>query len=106
MPSVYSSKIKVRTPNLDRLAARGIVFENAYTASPSCGPARTSLKTGCTLGRTGIVSNKMVDDINLTRSVPIFRDRIEKLVSYEQVLAQDLHYNVESYGKWHTDRSL
>jgi hypothetical protein len=106
MPSVYSSKIKIRTPNLDRLAARGIVFENAYTTSPSCGPARTSLKTGCTLGRTGLVSNKMIGALNLTRSVPIFRDRIEKLVTYEQVLAQDLKYNVESYGKWHTDPSM
>ncbi len=36
----------VRTPNLDWLAARGSVFENAYTATPICVPARASLATG------------------------------------------------------------
>jgi choline-sulfatase len=36
----------VQTPNLDRLAAEGVVFENAYTPSPICVPARMSLLTG------------------------------------------------------------
>lgn len=36
----------VRTPNLDRLAAGGVVFQNAYTPSPICVPARMSLLTG------------------------------------------------------------
>jgi choline-sulfatase len=36
----------VRTPNLDRLAARGARFENAYCTSPICVPARASLATG------------------------------------------------------------
>lgn len=35
----------VQTPNLDRLAARGLQFTNAYTVSPICGPARASLAT-------------------------------------------------------------
>jgi choline-sulfatase len=37
----------VRTPALDRLAARGVTFENAYTASPICLPTRMSALTGC-----------------------------------------------------------
>lgn len=36
----------VKTPNLDRLAARGTVFRNAYTPSPICVPARAALATG------------------------------------------------------------
>ncbi len=36
----------VRTPNLDRLAAEGVVFKNCYTPSPICVPARMSLLTG------------------------------------------------------------
>ena len=36
----------VRTPNLDRLAARGTIFENAYTPSPVCVPARACIACG------------------------------------------------------------
>ena len=36
----------VKTPNLDALAARGTVFENAYTPSPMCVPTRASIACG------------------------------------------------------------
>ena len=36
----------VKTPNIDYLATQGILFENAYTTSPLCVPARISLTTG------------------------------------------------------------
>jgi choline-sulfatase len=36
----------VKTPNMDRLAARGVRFTNAYTPCPICVPARASLATG------------------------------------------------------------
>jgi len=36
----------VRTPNLDRLAALGVNFRNAYTGNPVCAPGRASMMTG------------------------------------------------------------
>jgi arylsulfatase A-like enzyme len=36
----------IHTPNLDRLAARGTVFDRAYSSTPSCTPARSALLTG------------------------------------------------------------
>ena len=42
----YAGNGVVRTPNLDRLAERGVRFENAYCASPLCSPARASWLTG------------------------------------------------------------
>jgi iduronate 2-sulfatase len=41
----YGNKV-VKTPNLDRLAARGTVFEKAYCQQAVCSPSRTSIMTG------------------------------------------------------------
>jgi iduronate 2-sulfatase len=43
-----------KTPNIDRLAARGTVFESAYTNQAICSPSRNSLFTGVTPGTLGI----------------------------------------------------
>ena len=45
---------EVRTPSLDRLAASGVVMENAFTPTPVCSPARASLLTGLTPSQHGI----------------------------------------------------
>ena len=37
---------QVKTPNIDRLAARGVLFSNAHVQSPICNPSRTSILTG------------------------------------------------------------
>lgn len=36
----------IQTPNLDRLAQRGVAFDSAYCNSPICGPSRSSFLTG------------------------------------------------------------
>lgn len=41
-------------PNLERLAATGITFTNAYAPTPACNPARATLMTGLRPGRHGI----------------------------------------------------
>ncbi len=48
---------KVRTPNLDRLAARGTLFTNAHCASPKCSPSRAAVLTGRMPSSTGIYDN-------------------------------------------------
>ncbi|WP_153557043.1 sulfatase [Roseimaritima sediminicola] len=45
---------QVRTPAMDRLAARGVTFANAHCQSPLCNPSRTSLMTGRRPSTTGI----------------------------------------------------
>jgi uncharacterized sulfatase len=48
---------KVRTPNLDRLAAEGIRFTDAYAGSTVCAPSRCSLMTGLHTGRCLVRGN-------------------------------------------------
>lgn len=47
----------VRSPNLDALAASGVVFDAAYTNSPLCSPARACMMTGRLPSRTGCYDN-------------------------------------------------
>ena len=49
----------VKTPHLDRLAARGTRFTNAYTPSPICVPARAAFATGRYVHQTGHWDNAM-----------------------------------------------
>jgi arylsulfatase len=50
----YGNKA-VETEYIDYLASEGTLFENAYSPSPSCIPARTCLMTGMTPWNTGIL---------------------------------------------------
>ncbi|MBL8209129.1 MAG: sulfatase [Bryobacterales bacterium] len=47
----------VKTPNIDRLAQRGVLFRNAHCASPLCNPSRTALLTGRRADTTGVYNN-------------------------------------------------
>jgi arylsulfatase A-like enzyme len=48
---------QVRTPNVDRLAARGVLFTDAHTAAPICNPSRTAVLTGMRPTTTGVYGN-------------------------------------------------
>jgi arylsulfatase A-like enzyme len=47
----------VKTPNIDALARRGVLFSNTHCASPLCNPSRTALFTGLRTSTTGIYGN-------------------------------------------------
>jgi len=49
---------KIRTPNLDRLAAEGTRFTQHYSGAPVCAPARCVLLTGRHLGKAEIRGNR------------------------------------------------
>jgi len=80
-----------KTPNLDRLAARGVRFERAYCQYPLCGPSRNSLLTGLYPNSTGILQNSQIfrQTIPTHLSLPqafrlegYFAGRIGKLYHY------------------------
>ena len=47
----------VHTPNMDRLARRGVTFMESYSTNPVCSPARSSLMTGRMPVETGVITN-------------------------------------------------
>lgn len=51
-------KIKLRTPNLDRICEQSTAFHAAYCQSPLCGPSRASFMSGKSPPETGVYSNK------------------------------------------------
>ncbi len=81
----------VQTPHIDRLAARGVMFQRAYCTFPLCGPSRNSMLTGLYPNSTGILANAQIfrQTIPKQQSLPqafrnagYFSGRIGKLYHY------------------------
>jgi len=47
----------IKTPNLKRLASKGMLFTHAYCPSPACNPSRVSILTGLRPSTTGVYGN-------------------------------------------------
>src|SRR5215204_3350191 len=61
----YRPELALGTPNIDRLASRGVRFNAAYTCSPVCGPARSALLTGLYPHTNGVLGNAMAPQIGM-----------------------------------------
>jgi N-acetylglucosamine-6-sulfatase len=77
----------LKTPNLDRLAREGVVFENAFVTTSLCSPSRACFLTGCHAHRHGVRRN---DGHDPDPAIPTF----------PQVLRQS-GYETAFIGKWH-----
>lgn len=82
---------QVKTPNLDRLAARGVLFKNAHCQYPLCGPSRASFMTGLypdqnLVQRNTIYIREHVPNVNtmsqMFRDAGYFATRIGKIYHY------------------------
>jgi hypothetical protein len=92
----FKGKFLIQTPNIDRLARLGVVFSNAYCVSPSCVPSRSSIRTGTTVRRTGMNTNKLYHE-RVYKKMKIFRDRVEAMQSFEQLLVEEYaHFDLSS----------
>ncbi len=82
----YGSPL-VKSPNIDRLAARGVRFEHAYCQFPLCSPSRSSLMTGLRPDATRVF------DLNYH-----FRQGLPNVVSLAQMFMNNGYY-VARVGK-------
>ena len=78
----------LNTPNMDRLAEKGVRFTKAYSPNPLCLPMRTSMITGQFPHETGVFTN---NDKKLDASKYPFLGKIFK----------DAGYETGYFGKWH-----
>jgi arylsulfatase A-like enzyme len=62
---------QVKTPNLDKLAARGVTFLNAQVSAPICNPSRASFFTGRRPSTTGIYNNNQLAMPHIPRGVAL-----------------------------------
>ena len=61
----------VRSPNIDRLASRGVLFTNAHCAAPACNPSRAALMTGIRPSTSGVYLNQQP-----WRQSPVLKDAV------------------------------
>lgn len=90
----------ISTPNMDRLAAEGVIFTRAYAQSPVSVPSRASMLTGNSLCNTGIWGNSYAYQ-NVTNSLLTGNEPIFSTKTYDEVLSEN-GYACEYYGKWHS----
>lgn len=76
----------IHTPNLDKLAEHGVVFDQAFSSSPICAPYRGQIFTGNYSHKNGIVCNE-------------YKLRTDQ-VTIHQALKQS-RYHTAYIGKWH-----
>ncbi len=56
--SALAGHPQARTPNIDRLAKRGVLFSNCHCAAPACNPSRVALMTGIRPSSSGVYHNR------------------------------------------------
>ena len=93
------------TPHLDRLAAQGMTFSDAYAACPVCSPTRASIMTGrypATIGLTDWIDSEHW--VHPARGILIDAPYVDHLPLKETSLATALRdggYQTWHVGKWH-----
>ena len=112
--TLYGKTTFHQTPNLERLARRGMTFTRAYSASPLCSPTRSAILTGLSPARTGITTPnchlpQVVLEAKPGKSAPptkhaISPETVTRLKTEYRTLAEvfrDAGYATGHFGKWH-----
>jgi arylsulfatase A len=90
------------TPHIDRLAAEGMRFTDAYAAAPNCSPTRASILTGRWPARVGVTQYLPGNFLPHAR---LFQAQLPDGLPLRETLIsetlQDAGYAAASIGKWH-----
>lgn len=92
----------VRTPNIDRLAQEGTLFENAFASNPVCSPTRATVLTGLIPSQHGVHCFLRGGNLQIG---PQARCTLDEFRSLPEIL-KDAGYNCGLVGKWHLGGNL
>ena len=84
---MYNSRSQIRTPNLDKLAERSVVFDSAYCNSPLCAPSRMAMITGQLISKIGAYDNACSIGSDTVTYAHYLR-----AAGYETTLAGKMHF--------------
>ena len=91
-------KKEVMTPNLDRLASKGVLFSEAHCAAPVCNPSRTAILLGKMPSSTGVYENAQwwLPNVPGAISLPAFFRKNIKIVNSNKnrFLIQDIFFRM------------
>src|SRR5689334_7530051 len=88
------------TPNLDRFAAQGVRFTQAYSANPVCSPTRYSIQTGKYPTRAGLTDFLPGARIERFEGAPLTREMALEETTLTEAL-KSAGYRTGFIGKWH-----
>ena len=91
----FNKALPVRTPNLDRLAVRGVRFTNAVVASPLCAPSRACLASGSEYDRCGVRDNSQDYPVGRKTYYTLLRESGYHTAACGKI---DLHKGSPSWG--------
>lgn len=89
----------IQTPNLDRLAARSLVFKRGYVSAPLCRPSLASILTGQYPRTHGAVGNDVDGANDRQRLDEPVRERFYQLPNFVRLLTSN-GYLAHQSGKW------
>lgn len=88
------------TPNLDRFAAQGVRFSQAYSANPVCSPTRYSIQTGKYPTRVGLTNFLPGARVERFEGAPLTKEMALEETTLAEVL-KGAGYRTGFVGKWH-----
>ena len=100
---VYGGKV-VKTPMMQKLADEGMVFEQAFVASPACGPSRSALLSGLMPARNGAEPNHTMPRPETQIMVKLLQKQGYEVVAFGKVAHGNKHPQLVGFDHWQDAR--